>query len=293
MSSSSRWRATMDCILIRLFLVACCSVTIFVGDSSPYRRRVCTDSKKSVYRLFLSASAETRESEILKVLFIIKLSICYKKSILKNKLKHKKNTYFKKKKDDSFKVVTINKIYKYKNVSVQQNENCTESWNYKTIQINKQNYRENYLWHVTYSCNEYNWHQRHCINKPACGKVVAHANNSIKHKTFQIKFACHLIQWFNLFDSLCPRQNSNPPCKPRYFLYFCCNYTSDCVLTFWFTEIKHIIYTKYIKIKIVTFCNFSRFKNSFVLRDSITNICDFPTCLWFAALTICIVNSAI
>lgn len=99
------------------------------------------------------------------------------------------------------------------------------------------------------------------------------------------KFACHLIQWFNLFDSLCPRQILNPPCKPRYFLYFCCNYTSDCVLTFWFTEIKRIIYNKYIKIKRVKFCNFSRFKNYFFLQDSITNVCDFPTCLWFSALT--------
>lgn len=53
----------MDCILIRLLLVACCSVTVSVGESSPRRRRVCTDSRKSVYRLFLSASEIDRQMD--------------------------------------------------------------------------------------------------------------------------------------------------------------------------------------------------------------------------------------
>lgn len=47
----------MDCILMRLLFVVCCSVTVSVGDSSWLDRRDCTDSRNSVYKLFLSASA--------------------------------------------------------------------------------------------------------------------------------------------------------------------------------------------------------------------------------------------
>lgn len=42
---------------MRLFSVACCSVPVSVGDSSCRHRRDCTDSRNSVYKLFLSASA--------------------------------------------------------------------------------------------------------------------------------------------------------------------------------------------------------------------------------------------
>lgn len=56
-SSVSRCCATMACIFMRLFSVAFCSITVSVGDSSWRHRRDCTDSRNSVYRLFLSASA--------------------------------------------------------------------------------------------------------------------------------------------------------------------------------------------------------------------------------------------
>lgn len=55
-SSSSKCLSAIDCIFIRLCFVACCSVIISGTDSSPCRRRDCTDSKNSVYKLFLSAS---------------------------------------------------------------------------------------------------------------------------------------------------------------------------------------------------------------------------------------------
>lgn len=55
-SSVSRCCAMMDCIFIRLLLVACCSVTASVGISSLLLRRDCTDSRNRVYKLFLSAS---------------------------------------------------------------------------------------------------------------------------------------------------------------------------------------------------------------------------------------------
>lgn len=56
-SSVSRCCAMMACIFMRLFSVAFCSVTVSVGDSSWRQRRDCTDSRNSVYTLFLSASA--------------------------------------------------------------------------------------------------------------------------------------------------------------------------------------------------------------------------------------------
>lgn len=56
-SSISRCCAMMDCIFMRLLLVACCSVTVSVGDESWLHRRDCTDSRNNVYKLFLSASA--------------------------------------------------------------------------------------------------------------------------------------------------------------------------------------------------------------------------------------------
>lgn len=56
-SSVSRCCAMMACIFMRLFSVAFCSVTVSVGDSSWRHRRDCTDSRNSVYTLFLSASA--------------------------------------------------------------------------------------------------------------------------------------------------------------------------------------------------------------------------------------------
>lgn len=55
-SSSSKCLSAIDCIFIRLCFVACCSVIISGTDSSPCRRRDCTDSKNSVYKLFRSAS---------------------------------------------------------------------------------------------------------------------------------------------------------------------------------------------------------------------------------------------
>lgn len=55
-SSSSRCLSAMDCILMRVSLVACCSVRACAVASSPCRRRDWTDSRKRVYRLFLSAS---------------------------------------------------------------------------------------------------------------------------------------------------------------------------------------------------------------------------------------------
>lgn len=56
-SSISRCCDTIDCIFMRLLLVACCSLTASTGNSSWLQSRDCTDSKKSVYKLFLSASA--------------------------------------------------------------------------------------------------------------------------------------------------------------------------------------------------------------------------------------------
>lgn len=55
-SSSSKCLSAMDCIFIRLCFVACCSVIMSGTDSSPCRRRDCTDSRNSVYKLFRSAS---------------------------------------------------------------------------------------------------------------------------------------------------------------------------------------------------------------------------------------------
>lgn len=57
-SSSSRCLSAMDCILMSCSLVACSSVRTCGAASSPCRSRDCTDSRKRVYRLFLSASAQ-------------------------------------------------------------------------------------------------------------------------------------------------------------------------------------------------------------------------------------------
>lgn len=57
----------MDCILIRLLLVDCCSVMPSAGDSSRLQRRDCTDSRKSVCRLFLSASASKHPGQTAQV----------------------------------------------------------------------------------------------------------------------------------------------------------------------------------------------------------------------------------
>lgn len=63
-SSISRCCAMMDCIFMRLLLVACCSVIVSVGDSSWLQRRDCTDSRNSVYKLFLSASARQHSNVV-------------------------------------------------------------------------------------------------------------------------------------------------------------------------------------------------------------------------------------
>lgn len=55
-SSISKCCAMMDCIFIRLMVVACSSVTASAGLSSWLQRRDCTDSRNSVYKLFRSAS---------------------------------------------------------------------------------------------------------------------------------------------------------------------------------------------------------------------------------------------
>lgn len=55
-SSNSKCLCAIDCILIRLCLVACCSVIMSWIGSSPWRKRDCTDSRNKVYKLFLSAS---------------------------------------------------------------------------------------------------------------------------------------------------------------------------------------------------------------------------------------------
>lgn len=66
-SSNARCLSAMDCIFIRVSLVACCSVRACAVKSSPCRRRDCTDSKKRVYRLFLSAS----ETKMYKVNYVL------------------------------------------------------------------------------------------------------------------------------------------------------------------------------------------------------------------------------
>lgn len=66
-SSNSRCLSAMDCIFIRVSLVACCSVRACAVKSSPCRRRDCTDSKKRVYRLFLSAS----ETKMCRVSYVL------------------------------------------------------------------------------------------------------------------------------------------------------------------------------------------------------------------------------
>lgn len=63
-SSSSRCLSAMDCILTRLSLAACFSVRACAMASSPCRRRDCTDSRKRVYKLFLSASETKKSAEL-------------------------------------------------------------------------------------------------------------------------------------------------------------------------------------------------------------------------------------
>lgn len=56
MLSISRCCAMIDCIFMRLLVVACCWVMVSAGDPSWLHSRDCTDSRNSVYKLFLSAS---------------------------------------------------------------------------------------------------------------------------------------------------------------------------------------------------------------------------------------------
>lgn len=57
MLSISRCCAMIDCIFMRLLVVACCWWMVSAGDPSWLHSRDCTDSRNSVYKLFLSASA--------------------------------------------------------------------------------------------------------------------------------------------------------------------------------------------------------------------------------------------
>lgn len=69
MLSISRCCAMIDCIFMRLLVVACCWVMVSTGDSSWLHSRDCTDSRNSVYKLFLSASVNaTTPIKIMKAL---------------------------------------------------------------------------------------------------------------------------------------------------------------------------------------------------------------------------------
>lgn len=70
-SSSSRCLSAMDCIFIRFSLVVCCSVRMCGVESSPCWRRNCIDSRKRVYKLFLSAS----EIQTNRMDFVLKSSL--------------------------------------------------------------------------------------------------------------------------------------------------------------------------------------------------------------------------
>lgn len=74
-SSSSRCLSAIDCIFIRFSLVACCSVRMCGVESSPCWRRNCIDSRKRVYKLFLSAS----EIQIHRMNFVLQssLEVCF------------------------------------------------------------------------------------------------------------------------------------------------------------------------------------------------------------------------